>query len=98
MLPEMVGGTDLGGFLRMVMRLAKKHKDGESRFYPLHLLCAYLLSLVPELDEGPAREALSLATIHLSEVRDKHYESLYTHMNILPEHDLHLYVAKLLHP
>jgi hypothetical protein len=97
-MPEMGGVADLGVFLRTVMRLAKKHKDGESRFYPLHLLCAYLLSLMPELDERLAKEALSLAMIHLSEVRDRHYESLYTYMNILPEHDLYLYVAKLLRP
>ncbi len=94
----MAGGTDLGDFLRTVMRLVKERKDGKSRFYPLHLLCAYLLSLMPELDERLAREAMSLAMIHVSEVRDKHYESLYTYMNILPEHDLYLYVAKLLHP
>jgi hypothetical protein len=94
----MNGVTDLGVFLRTVMRLAKKRRDGESRFYPLHILCAYLLSLMPELDERLARETLSLAMIHLSEVRDKHYESLYTYMNILPEHDLYLYVARLLRP
>jgi hypothetical protein len=87
----------LEGFLRAVMQLVKKREGGELRFYPLHLLCAYLLSLIPE-DEGLAREALSLAEIHVVEVSDRHYESLYTYMNILPRHDLHLYIAKLLRP
>jgi hypothetical protein len=82
--------------LRTVMRLVKKHKAGELRFYPLHLLCAYLVSLVD--GEELAREVSSLVTIHMAEVSHKHYESLYTYMNILPEHDLYLYVAKLLRP
>jgi hypothetical protein len=92
-LPSGLDGME--GLLRTLMRFMKKHEAGELRFYPLHLLCAYLIS---ELDGEFAREALPLAMIHLSEVRSEHYESLYVYMNILPEHDLYLHVAKLLRP
>jgi hypothetical protein len=92
-LPSGLDGME--GLLRTLMWFVKKHEAGELRFYPLHLLCAYLIS---ELDGELAREALPLVMIHLSEVRSEHYESLYTYMNILPEHDLYLYVAKLLRP
>jgi hypothetical protein len=84
----------LEDFLRTVMQLVKR-EAGELHFYPLHLLCAYLIS---ELDEELARDALPLVMIHLSEVSSKHYESLYMYINILPKHDPYPYVAKLLRP
>jgi hypothetical protein len=95
------GSVDLEDFLRTVMRLVKTHlarEVGEFRLYPLHLLCAYLISELQSLDEELARKALCLVEMHVDEVSDKYYESLYTYMNILSRHDLYLYVANLLHP
>jgi hypothetical protein len=88
----------LEDFLKTVMRLVKR-EAGELRFYPLHLLCAYLMSEFRNLrDVELGREALSLLMIHLSEAQNEYNVSLQAYVNILPERDPRPYVVKLLYP
>jgi hypothetical protein len=88
----------LEDFLKTVMRLVKR-EAGELRLYPPHLLCAYLMSEFWNLrDVELGREALSLIMLYLSEALEKHGESLHMYINVLPEHDLYPYIAKLLRP
>jgi len=89
---------ELGDFLKTVMRLVKR-EAGEPRLYPPHLLFAYLMSEFRNLrDAELGREALSLIMLHLSEAREKHGESLHLYINVLPEHDIYPYIAKLVRP
>jgi hypothetical protein len=87
----------LEDLLKTVMWMVKR-KAGELRLYPLHLLCAYLMSELRNIrDEGLASEVLSLVMIQLSEARNEYNVSLQIYVNILPKHDLYLYVVKLLY-